>query len=81
MDRERKAPSFVIQVTNGAGVVRQFASKATRYKARAAFELMRRGAVLRFQAHIVAPRMIVSLTQRYCGRADRSASGRPTTWN
>jgi hypothetical protein len=36
---ERNAPSFVIQVTNGTGSVRQFASKAARCKARAAFEL------------------------------------------
>ena len=39
MDTERKAPSFVIQVTNGTGSVRQFASKAARCEARAAFEL------------------------------------------
>jgi hypothetical protein len=39
MDTERKAPSFVIQVTNGTGSVRQFASKAVRCEARAAFEL------------------------------------------
>jgi hypothetical protein len=38
-DMERNAPSFVIQVTNGTGSVRQFASKAARCKARAAFEL------------------------------------------
>ena len=36
---ERKAPSFVIQMTNGTGSIRQFASKAARCKARAAFEL------------------------------------------
>ena len=35
---ERKAPSFVIQMTNGTGSIRQFASKAARCKARAAFE-------------------------------------------
>jgi hypothetical protein len=39
MDTERKAPSFVIQVTNGTGSVRQFASKAVRCEARAAFEV------------------------------------------
>ena len=38
-DMERNAPSFVIQVTNGTGSVGQFASKAARCKARAAFEL------------------------------------------
>jgi hypothetical protein len=36
---ERNASSFVIQVTNGTGSVRQFASKAARCEARAAFEL------------------------------------------
>jgi hypothetical protein len=36
---ERKAPSLVIQMTNGTGSIRQFASKAARCKARAAFEL------------------------------------------
>jgi hypothetical protein len=41
MDTERKAPSFVIQVTSGTGSVRQFASKAVRCEARAAFELLR----------------------------------------
>jgi hypothetical protein len=36
---EREAPSFVIQMTNGTGSIRQFVSKAARCKARAAFEL------------------------------------------
>ena len=36
---ERNASSFVIRVTNGTGSVRQFASKAARCEARAAFEL------------------------------------------
>jgi hypothetical protein len=39
MDTERNAPSFVIKATNGTGSLRQFASKAARCKARAAFEL------------------------------------------
>ena len=38
-DMERNASSFVIRVTNGTGSVRQFASKAARCEARAAFEL------------------------------------------
>ena len=37
--------SFVIQATNGTGAVRQFASKAARCNARAAFELCAEGAV------------------------------------
>jgi hypothetical protein len=41
---ERSAASFVIEVTNGTGVIRQFASKAARCKARAAFELIRHNA-------------------------------------
>ena len=43
---ERKAPSFVIQMTNGTGSIRQFASKAARCKARAAFELCGSPAVI-----------------------------------
>jgi hypothetical protein len=46
IETERKAPSFVIQVTNGTGSVRQFASKAARCEARAAFELCGSAAVV-----------------------------------